>query len=161
MTSIAIESYVVPDRAPSAPAGFELLSTSVSTGVPCEIELADGWSLIVHVPTGTARTWLDADPAAIVTSSELEMQPYDATHPPAPIAPARLVVRRGGAPLAAIPLTAGMPTLVTSPGSQGGLELIPLAWDVRAGALLAGARSSIRLEMAWRTQFGAGSDGGR
>jgi hypothetical protein len=160
VTSIAIESYVVPDRAPSAPPGFALLSTSVASGVPCEIDLADGWSVVVHVPTGTARAWLDADPAAIVTSSDLELQSYDPAHPPISTAPARLVVRRGGAPLAAVPLTAGMCTFVTSPGSPGALEVIPLAWDVRAGALLVGARSSIRLELAWRTQFGAITDQG-
>lgn len=153
--SIPIESYIVPDTAPVVPDGFTLLDVALAGPVPNEIALGDSWSIIVVVPSGSARIWLDADPSAPVSTSDVERAAFNPTSPPGPIAAARLVARRGGVPLAAIPLVAGIISRVWSPDGDSAslLELMPLAWDLPVAALVGDDSPSARLEIAWRTQF--------
>lgn len=155
--SIAIESYVVPDSAPAVPSGFQLLDMMLPGAIPTELALGDGWTVIPVVPSGTARVWLDADSSALVSSSDLERAVADPAAPPGPTGAPRLVVRRGGAPLAAFPLVAGMTGRAWSADGGAGslLELIPIAWEIHVASLVGGDPPRAHLALAWRTQFPA------
>jgi hypothetical protein len=153
--SISIEAYIVSDAPPSAPDGFQRLDVTIAGALPSELPLGDGWSVIVVVPSGSARVWLDADPTTLVGSSDLEQTPANPASPPPPRGAPRLVVRRGGAPLAAIPLAAGWLSRVWSPagGAAALLELMPLSWTIPAGALVGAPTPRAAIALAWRTQF--------
>jgi len=155
LPSIAIESHLVDDLPATAPVGFARVRVSLAGGLPRELALGDGWSVILQVPTGVATTWLDSDAAAIVSASELERVPYreEALDAAARCAP-RLVARHGGAPLAAIPLVAGVTTRVRD--SAALLEVVPLAWELRAGAMRGAAGHPAHLELAWRSHVALG-----
>lgn len=157
VASIAIESYVVPDRSPVAPDGFELLDITLPDALPSELVLGDGWTVIPVVPTGSARVLLDADSDAIVASSDLERAATDPASPAPAVGAPRLVVRRGGAPLAAVPLVAGVLVRAWSPDGGAGslLELVPIAWDIRVAAVVGSGPPRSRLTLAWRTRFPA------
>jgi hypothetical protein len=151
--SIAIESYLVKAE-PGIPEGFEYLRATLSGGVPSEIVLGDSWRLLVAVPTGVARLWLDADPQSVVSSSDDEQRPFSASDRRRPPAPARMIVTRAGALLGAIPFTSGVRTRMTSDTpSPSLLEVVPLSWDIRVAGLVGGATATIRIELAWRAQF--------
>ena len=166
MPSIAIVSYLVDELPPSAPPGFATLRLIFSEGVPREVPLSDGWSVILYAPTGIARAWLDRDPAEVVASSDDERRPHAGTADVASRAAPRLVIRRGGVPLGALPLAAGVKGTFRAPAAL--LELVPLAWEIRAGAMRGGSPNSARIELAWRsrvipagiaTSSGAAGDG--
>jgi hypothetical protein len=152
--SIAIEAYVVTS-AVRIPTGFEVLRSTIDGGVPARIDLRDSWSLVLHVPTGAARTWLDADPQALVASSALESDlPSAGDRVPAP---ARLMVIRDGTPIGAIPLAIGMSTrIATTTPTSSLLEVIPIAWEIRAAALIGGAAGGVRIELAWVVRSAVG-----
>jgi len=155
MPSIGIESYVVKGE-PVIPAGFAYLRSTLPGGLPAEVALADSWRLVVVVPTGHARPWLDADPRSIVASSTREHAAFDGgVNAPAPAA-TRMVVMRGSAVLGAIPMVVGVRTRMTSDvPSPSLLEVVPLSWEITAAAMVGGVNASIRIELAWRAQFTA------
>ncbi len=153
MPGIAIESYLVEDLPAAAPPGFAVMRMAFA-GLPGELALSDGWSTIFCATTGIARAWLDGDPAELVTGSDLEFVPYvaggDGTARPA----ARLVIRRGGALLGALPLAAGVMGIFHAPSAM--LEIVPLSWEIRAGAMRGGSPNGARMELAWRSRGVAG-----
>jgi hypothetical protein len=61
------------------------------------------------------------------------------------------VIRRGGAPLGALPLAAGVMGRYYMPSAM--LELVPLAWEIKSGTMRGGATSSARLDVAWRSRL--------
>src|SRR5262245_42677924 len=74
---IPIASFLVDERPAPAPPGFDTVRNTFDA-LPREIALADGWSVVVYVPTGIARAWLDEDADAIVCSSADEFVPHGA-----------------------------------------------------------------------------------
>ena len=149
MSRIAIESYLVDDLPATAPPGFAVLQTAVDS-MPHELALADGWSVILYAPTGIAREWLDGDPAAVVSSSRLESVPHAAPGDEAARAAPRLVIRRGGALLGALPLAAGVIGTFHTPSAM--LEIVAVSWEIRAGAMRGGSPGSARIELAFRSR---------
>jgi hypothetical protein len=147
---IAIESYLVDELPAAAPAGFALVR-SVFEGLPAVIPIADGWSVILYAPTGVARTWLDGNPAEVVSASQDEFAPHSGTADGIARAPARLVIRRGGALLGALPLAAGVRGTFHAPSAM--LEIVPLSWEIRAGAMRGGSPGGARIELAWRSRI--------
>ena len=150
MPGIAIESYLVEDLPATAPPGFAVLRMAFA-GLPGELALSDGWSAIFCATTGVARAWLDGDPGEVVTGSDFEFVPYvagrDGTARPA----ARLVIRRGGALLGALPLAAGVMRTFHAPSAM--LEIVPLSWELRAGGMRGRFPSGARMELAWRSRI--------
>ena len=149
MRSIAIESYLIDDLPAAAPPGFNVLR-SVGDSVPRQLAIADGWSAIVQIPTGLARPWIETDPLTIIASSSSVSIPHpspdDSTAHYAP----RLIIRCGGPPLGALPLVAG--SLGTFHAPSALLELMPLAWEIRAAAMRGGSPGSLRIDLAWRSR---------
>jgi hypothetical protein len=168
VTSIAIESYLVDASPPTAPTGFTVLRSVFSDGVPRELAIADGWSAVVQVPTGVAKPWLESEPAEIVASSAQAHLPHLATGDEAARATPRLVIKRAGVIVGALPLSVG--TTGVFHADTGLLELVPLTWELRVGAMRGNTPGSGRLELAWRSRTiprgvvtgdpGAGGSGG-
>lgn len=159
MSRIAIESYLIDEVPLVVPPGFAVLRVGFAEGVPRELVLADGWSVIVQVPTGVARTWLDGDPTDLVASDQLERVPHSSALVVDEIARAapRIVVRRNGSLLGALALSSGV---VSSFSAQSALlELIPLRWEIRAGAMRGRVPNSAKIELAWRSRVMASATG--
>lgn len=85
-----------------------------------------------------------------MTSSDQARLPHDAAGEGATRTAPRLVIRRGGSPLGALPLAAGV--MGAFHAASALLELMPLAWELRVGALRGGVPSGARLELAWRSR---------
>lgn len=144
-----------PDTLGSSPGGATERFV-IAAGVPREIPLDRGWSVVVQVPTGVIVPWVEADPDAIVTTHAAEDAPVLPGAPwPEPIgrSPGRLVVRRGGPPIAAVPLVRGDPRTVRSGNLL--LELSVVAWDLTVRAVVGGAGAGFSFTLAWRTSFSA------
>lgn len=148
MPPVSLESYFVDAEAPAAPPGFAVLRATFDA-VPRELALADGWSAIVYLPTGTARPWIDGDPAVVVSASQHEFAPHAADDDSSRTIPARLVIRRAGALLGALPLASGVAGTFAAPSTM--LEIVPLTWEIRAGAMRGGVPGSARIELAFRS----------
>ena len=150
MPGIAIESYLVDSLPTTAPPGFAVLRTAFA-GLPGELALSDGWSVILYAPTGIARAWLDADPADVVSASQHESVPHVPGADGVARLAARLVIRRGGALLGALPLAAGVMGMFHAPAAM--LEIAPLSWEIRAGAMRGGSPGSAYIEVASRSRI--------
>jgi hypothetical protein len=150
---IAIESYLVDALPPTSPPEFAPLRLAFDR-VPRELELSDGWTAVVYAPTGIARVWLDEDPDEVVSASHHEFVRHDPAAQPPARAAARLVIRRGIAVVGALPLIVGLVGTFHTPTAL--LELVPLSWEIRAGAMRGGLPGSARIELAWRSRLATG-----
>jgi hypothetical protein len=144
---------LTPDPVAAAPTGFALVDEALVDGLPHRIQLGGGLVAVLAVPTGLAVQWRDADPLTPVTSSAGGSTPAAAG--PAGRSgqpPARLLVLRGDDVAGSVPLVAGRRALVGNDGEPPGaqLEVIVLAWDIRAGTLLGPGVAGARITLAWR-----------
>lgn len=161
MARFPIEQQLVPAGAPVAADALTRMTEPLTAGLPQRIVLDGDVSLVVTLPNGLALPWRDADPSALVSVSEPEVEP----HAPDPNAlvgsvarpPLRLLVLVHGAPVAAVPLAAGRRGVVPDGGGAVRIELQLLAWELRAGTLRGGGDFGSFLELAWR-RADAGTD---
>jgi hypothetical protein len=150
-----VARYLVSATSPQPTADFTRISQPLANGLPYAIRLDAQLRLVVALPTGLAMAWLDADPAAIVSRSSDQTVPpaAGATQPVGAIAypPVRLYLLRDGTPLASVPLVAGLRRSVPDAGSDGVLvELLVLAWDLRAGTMRGPGDVGSWVDLAWR-----------
>jgi len=150
---IPLEPFLVDDAPPEAPPGFATARFSFEA-VPRECALSDGWSAVLYAPTGIARAWLDADPLEVVSASDAELAASAAPANGLARVATRLVIRRGGALVGALPLAAGVIGTFHAPAAL--LELVPLSWEIRAGAMRGGSPNGARLAIAWRSRVYSG-----
>jgi hypothetical protein len=143
---------LVPDRAPAVPDGFTLVDEALLDGLPRRIQLGDDHVGVLVVPTGLAAEWRGAAPAAAVSASDAELLPPGPGDAAVTRVPARLLVLRGDDVAGSLPLVAGRRYLVGDDGGAGGarLEVVVLAWDIRAGTLRGPGDTGARVRLAWR-----------
>jgi hypothetical protein len=147
-----------PLPGPPDPAVYTRVTRPVETGLPLRIDLGADLALVLIAPTGVATAWRDADPRAIVSSSDDEHAPFDpaglATAPTAPAGrvPLRLVLLSEGRPLAAVPLRLGRALLPdTGADDRGTLaQIVVLSWEIHAGTLRGAGDVGSLLDLAWR-----------
>jgi hypothetical protein len=120
-------------------------------GLPQTIALDADVSLAVTMPNGLASQWLDTDPQALVSSSLPELEPHA---PGGAVArpPLRLLLLVRSAPVAAVPLVAGLRRVVPDDGGAAGVrvELEIVGWEVRAGTLRSAGDFGSFVDLAWR-----------
>jgi hypothetical protein len=120
-------------------------------GLPQTIVLDADVSLALALPNGLAAQWLAADPLAVVSSSLPELEPHT---PGGAVArpPLRLLLLVRSAPVAAVPLVAGLRRVLPDDGGAAGvrIELEIVAWEVRAGTLRSAGDFGSFVELAWR-----------
>lgn len=159
---IPVNRYLVPDTGPRLPVDMTRVRFALVRGLPQPLPLEGELDLVLYVPLGQAVLVRDADPTALVGSGE----PERARHTPGPAprrmvagaqqalarAPARLVVRRGGVLVGALPLAAGLWRAVPDHGRAPGvrLELVVLDWALHAGTLRGEGDFGSFVELAWR-----------
>jgi hypothetical protein len=124
-------------------------------GLPQTIVLDADVSLALALPNGLAAQWLDADPQALVSSSRRELEPHAPGGEPAGAVlrpPLRLLLLVRSAPVAAVPLVAGLRRLVPDDGGPAGVrvELEIVGWEVRAGTLRSPGDFGSFVDLAWR-----------
>lgn len=152
MRPIPIARYLTPEAAPAAPPGFTAVSAALVGGLPHQLPLDGDLSLLLVAPSGLAREWRDADPAALVSRGAWELAPRPAAEAELVRAPVRLLARRGGLIVAAVPLSAGRRALLP-PGDEArgvAIELIVLDWEILAGNLRGPGDVGGRIAVAWR-----------
>lgn len=156
---IPISEYLVPNVSPTAPADAQRVRQSLVRGLPHRIVLERDLALLLVVGTGLATAWRDAPPDALVGASAPEARPQSPHEPRAigalerPLA--RLLLVRGQAPLAAIPLALGLHRATPDHGGDGPDErtriaLWVLGWDIRAGNLRGPGDVGGFIDVAWR-----------
>lgn len=156
-----IERELVPAR-PGVPQGLQRDRRPLTKGLPERIELDARHALVVVVPTGVATAWRDADPTALVASSDAETAAAVAAPAEAVASlerpPLRLLVLVGGDLRGAVPIVAGLHRRMPDGGTCGAaLELAVVSYAIHAGSMRAAGDYGSFLELAWRT-VGAGSD---
>jgi hypothetical protein len=152
---IAIRPHLVEPSVPAVPTGFTDVDVPLVKGLPHRIPLVDGFALVLAVPTGVARAWRDADPAAVVSASGAESLPPARAAAIGDVdrAPVRLYLERQGATLAVVPLAAGLRRRIPDAGidDQGAaVEVLIVGWDIRAGTLRGPGDVGSRLHVGWR-----------
>jgi hypothetical protein len=152
---IAIRPRLVEPTVPVVPTGFTDLDVPLVKGLPHRIPLVDGLALVLAVPTGVARAWRDADPAAVVTAGDAESLPplRAAAIGDVDRAPVRLYLERQGSTLAVVPLAAGLRRRVPDAGIDdhgAAVEIVVVGWDLRAGTIRGPGDVGSRLRLGWR-----------
>lgn len=150
--------HLVPAGLPPVPAGFAVVESRITQGIPHPIGLDGEFSLLLVVPTGLARSWLSAPPTAVVSSSATQLAPAGPIpkggndNSLRPGAAPRLVVLRAGAMAGAVPLSAAaravLPEADLSTGTR--IEVWVREWDLRAGSLRGPGDVGSRIAVAWR-----------
>jgi hypothetical protein len=149
---IPVARYLVPAVAPPPSERFTRVRQPLAQGLPHTIQLDADFRLVVALPNGTARLWLDTDPAEVVSRSANQTVPV-ANGDRQPIgavaqAPLRLFLVRDRTTLASIPLVAGLRRTV--PDTEIRIELLVLGWDLRAGSLRGPGDFGSFVDLAWR-----------
>jgi hypothetical protein len=140
-----------------APNGMTAETTRILAGLPHSIVLAEDMRLIVTLATGDAVLWRDADATAVVTTSDEERTPPNASDESrSRRVPAALVVQRGRRVLATLPLALAAHR-VTDPAGGFALELVTLGWKIRAGSLRGGGDFGSFVSLAWKRVDGGAS----
>jgi hypothetical protein len=155
MIPIPVAGYLVPEHTSLTPDGFTRVDEPMTRGLPHTITLDRATRATVVLPSGLARTWRDADPAAVVSTSDAEhapSMPATGIDDSAARAPLRLVVERSNVVLGVVPLAAGERRFVPDDGGDRGaaIEIVVIAWELRAGTVLGPGDFGSRITLAWR-----------
>jgi hypothetical protein len=155
MIPIPVAGYLVPEHTSLTPDGFTRVDEPMARGLPHTISLDRATRATVVLPSGLARAWRDADPAAVVSTSDAEhvaIRPSAGVDDSAARAPLRLVVERSNVVLGVVPFAAGARRFVPDEGSARGaaIEIVLLAWELRAGTVLGPGDFGSRITLAWR-----------
>lgn len=151
---IPVDRYLVPaGAAPSLPADAVQAHQVLVRGLPATFSLDNELSLALFVPTGDAQLWRDADAGELIAAASEEGAPRGPDDREDPVArpPARLVLLRGTAVLAEVPLRAGLTGRLPDDGSAGQLvELWILDYELHAGTLRELGDFGSFVDFAWR-----------
>jgi hypothetical protein len=151
---IPVDRYLVPDAPPVVPNDFVTVSHALVRGIPEELRLDADYSLLVYAPTGNAVLWRDAEATLVVVSGDsasLADSPAAAADDVAARVPVRLVLRRAGIFVAAVPLAVGLRRRLPDDGSAGSaIELLLLDYRVHAGSLRGPGDFGSLLRFAWK-----------
>jgi hypothetical protein len=156
LSPVLLRSLVPPEET-TPPAGFTVVDDDLTQGLPALLPLTPRLSLGLVLPTGRVRSWVDADPDAVVSAHPPTRPSSDATglswpdgdFPP----PLRLVLLADQATVAAMPLTAASTRLLPDDGPL--LAERVLAWRITVGAVVGAPVRGCRLRVAWRPVTGA------
>jgi hypothetical protein len=155
MLPLPLANLLVNPPVVAAPEGFVTVARTIDGGLPLAITLEQGYEVLMVLPTGLARQWIEARGGDLVATSDDELRPHDPATPGATFAraPLRWLVRRGGKIIATIPFSLGMVRRVSDGGAaeQGvALEIVALRWTVNAGSMRGGGDFGSQVEFAWR-----------
>ena len=153
MAPMPMDRFLTPENPAAIPAGFTRSRQQLTRGVPFQWPLESDLSLVLLVPTGFAALWRDADPDAVVSAAGDETRVHIAPRGADPLErpPIRVLLRQGGATLAAIPLAAGLSRL--TPDADGGRSVIELYladWLLHAGCVRGPGDYGSFVDVAWR-----------
>lgn len=151
---IPVDRYLVPaDAAPSLPADAVQVHQPLLRGLPATFPLDNELGLALFVPTGDAQLWRDADGSELIAAASEETAPRGPDDSEDPVArpPARLVLLRGTAVIAEVPLRAGLTGRLPDDGSASQLvELWILDYELHAGTLRELGDFGSFVDFAWR-----------
>lgn len=149
---IPVDAFLVDVPSTHTPDGFTVVDQQIAGAVPLRIRLFADVVLVLVVPTGLGRQWRDFEPRDIVATGVSEREPLDPADPPAEAparAAARLYLERGTTTRGVVPLAAGLRTAIDA-GDDTFVELVVLAWEMRAGTVTTGGDVGSRITLAWR-----------
>ena len=157
MPSYPAAPLLVPAGAPAASDDFTIVRSAMIQGFPHIIDLTDGLRLKVILPTGLMQPWLDADPSALVASSDDELQPRAATLTDdvggVSRSALRLAIVRRGSFLSTTPATLATARSLPSAGdpAQGvAVAITLLGWSIFAGTLRGTGDFGSFIDFGWK-----------
>ena len=155
MIPIPVAGWLVPEHTSLTPDGFTRVDEPMTRGLPHTITLDRATRATVVLPSGLARAWRDADPAAVVGTSADEhaaVRPATGVDDSAVRPPLRLVVERSNVVIGVVPFALGARRFVPDDGGARGaaIEIVLLAWELRAGTVLGPGDFGSRVTLAWR-----------
>lgn len=151
---IPVDRYLVPgDEAVVLPEDAVRVRQGLVRGLPATFSLEGDLSLVLYVPTGNAQLWRNAGGTEVIAVASEETTPHsseDLEDPAARPAP-RLVLRRGAASIAAVPLRAALSRRLPDDGVSGAmLDLWVLDYALHAGTMREPGDFGSFIEFAWR-----------
>lgn len=150
---IPVDRYLVPPELPPLPASFTRVRQSFDRALPAIVRLDDELSLAVYVPTGDAVLWRGLDGSETILSAGDETAPRDPAAIADPVArpPARLVLRRAGRNLGAVPLVTGLQRRLPDDGESGALvEIWIRDFQICAGTVREAGDFGSFIDFGWR-----------
>lgn len=145
---VSVARLLVPEPAPLPGSDLREVATPLARGLPHLLPLEADLTLMLVVPSGLARTWLELEPATVVAAGDPSGTPPDANEVQSAVLPARLLLRAGPTLLASAPLVAGAAQQL--PDAAPRIELRVLEWRLCAGTLRGVGDFGSRLRLAWR-----------
>jgi hypothetical protein len=167
MRPIPVEHYLVPEPDKLIPEGFTLLEQKILQGMPHTITLNDFLTLTLLIPNGLAHEWRDADPEAVVCTSEDEYknltQAEILSRSSLPRASVHLIVKHSQLFQESETAVIGQKLLSPSNGQPEygiKLELVLFDWHITAGTMRSIGDYGSYIRLAWREQGKALDDYG-
>lgn len=152
-----VHALLTPPAGEAAtPSALQRLALRLERGVPAPMSLPGlDWRVLLWVPTGRVRAWLDAPADDIVTNSIDDHAGFPelprGDDPRGQVAPA-LLFMHGTDPIGRLPLRLHTRTLLPRTGPRAGpaIEIELLGFRLAAAALRGPSAGSSRIDVAWR-----------
>jgi hypothetical protein len=167
MPTYPLTRLLVPPTAPGLPDTFLNVQAQILNGFPHFIDLTKSVRLKITMPTGLLRQWMDADPSALVATSDDTLAPRPAslseeiggvTRPAL-----RIALLQNGAFLSTVPVAAGVQRTLPDDGSatQGvAIDVALVSWNIFAGTVRGPGDFGSSIQLAWRFANAAVNDFG-
>jgi hypothetical protein len=151
---------VLPDTSGTAAPTYASLTISVDTGIPARIVLDGSRTVLMAVPLGQARRWLDDDPRTVVIDSSTAGKPM---MPPGVVRTLdqpgpRLTLLEAGSVGDTAAFTPGVPTILTMNG-RAVVEIVIDSLTLTVGSLRSPGLYGSTMQLRWRALRPAGNSG--
>lgn len=165
MPSFPGAHLLVSATVPTLSGDYTIVRSAMTNGLPHIIDVTQDLRLKVTLATGLMQTWLDADPSALVASSDDELHPrpngsgddIGGVSRPA----LRLALIKGGSALSTMPAANAVQRSLpdAGDGAQGvALDIVLLGWSIFAGTLRGPGDFGSFIHLGWKTADAAVSE---
>jgi hypothetical protein len=134
-----------------------IVHSTVLNGLPHFVDLTNQLVLKVTLPSGLMRAWLDADPSALVCSSDDERQPRPGTleEPVGAVTRSalRVTVVQGATTLSVAPAALGVRHSLTAAGEQVrgvAVDVALVGWAIFAGSVQGPGDFGSFVHLGWK-----------
>ncbi len=156
----AVPAAVLPEPVPGGGPVYASVTLSLESGVPARIPLDGSRTVLLAVPLGQARRWLDDDPRNVVLDTSLSRA---GSIPPGPAldldrSGPRLTLLQGSVLGDTVALVPGQPVVLTIAGLAV-VEVVVDSLILTVGSLRSPGQYSSSIQLRWRDLHPAGNSG--
>jgi hypothetical protein len=156
----AVPAAVLPDPAPDGGPVYTPVTLSLESGVPARIPLDGSRTLLLAVPLGQARRWLDDDPRTIVIDTTAAGASLTPPGPPLDLDELgpRLTLLQGSVVGDTVAFVPGQPAVITIAGFAV-VEVVIDSLVLSIGSLRSPGQYGSSVKLHWRDLHPAGNSG--